>query len=63
VNCLRNGQESQMNARNALRATEQIFAAWESARRRGLVRLPLEIDDNPLEAMVAAGELRPTPAE
>ena len=63
VDCLESGRESQMNARNALRATEQIFAVWESVRRRGMVRLPLQIEDNPLEAMVAGGELRPKPAE
>ncbi len=36
----------------ALRSTEVIFACWESARRGGRVDLPLEIGDNPLEAMV-----------
>jgi len=53
------GGESELNARNALNATELIFGAWESARRRGRVDLPLTIEDNPLEAMVASGELRP----
>jgi len=59
VDCLRTGGESQMNARNALRATEQIFACWESVRRRGMVTLPLDIEDNPLEAMIEAGDLKP----
>ena len=59
VDCVKTGHESMMSADNALRATEQIFAAWESVRRRGLVRLPLDIDDNPLHAMVEAGDLKP----
>ncbi len=36
----------------ALRGTEVIFGAWESARQRGRVDFPLQIDDNPLEAIV-----------
>jgi len=47
----------ELRATNALNATELIFGIWESARRRGRVDLPLEIDDNPLEAMVEAGDL------
>jgi predicted dehydrogenase len=50
---------SQLTAENALDATEIIFACWESVRRRGAVELPLEIEDNPLEAMIDSGELRP----
>ena len=38
-----------------------IFGAWESARRRGRVEFPLDIEDNPLEAMVESGELTPEP--
>lgn len=53
---------SELSASNALQATELIFASWESVRRRGRVELPLEIDDNPLESMVDAGDLDPTPA-
>ncbi len=34
-----------------------IFARNESSRRRGRVELPLEIDDSPLQAMIASGEL------
>jgi predicted dehydrogenase len=50
-------RESELSAANALQATELIFAAWESARRRGRVSLPLKIDSNPLEELVDAGEL------
>jgi predicted dehydrogenase len=57
VHSLRTGTESELSGANALQATELIFGAWESARRPGRIDLPLEIDDNPLEAMVDAGEL------
>ncbi len=60
VRCLQEGTTSELCAENALQATEIIFACWESARRRGLVELPLDIEDNPLEEMVATGALRPS---
>ncbi|MWV41979.1 Gfo/Idh/MocA family oxidoreductase [Natrialba sp. INN-245] len=63
VRCLETGEEPELGARNALNATELIFATWESARRRGRVDLPLEIDDNPLESMIDDGDVRPEPRE
>ena len=57
IQSLDEGRESELSAANALQATELIFAAWESARRRGRVSLPLEIDSNPLKELVEAGEL------
>ncbi len=63
VHSLDGGTESALSGRNALDATELIFAAWESSRRRGRVDLPLDIDDNPLETMVEEGELTPLPPE
>jgi len=62
VTAVREGGESELCARNALNATELAFGTWESARRRGRVEFPLEIEDNPLEAMVEAGDLAPEPA-
>lgn len=59
VQCYREGHDSQMNGHNALRATEQIFACWESARRRGRVEIPADIEDNPLVAMIESGDLKP----
>ena len=59
---LQTGREPQLSARKALPATETLFACCESSRRRGHVALPLTIDDNPLQAMVAGGEMRPEPA-
>lgn len=63
VDAVLNGTESELSARNALNAAEIIFATYESARKRGRVDLPLEIDDNPLVAMVDSGELNPEPSE
>ena len=63
VAALEEGRPCAIGGRSALRSTELIFATWESARRRGRIDLPLEIDDNPLEAMVESGELSPAAAE
>jgi len=63
VDALDTGDPSELRAENALNATALIFGAWESARRRGRVEFPLDIDDNPLEAMVESGELNPEPSE
>ncbi|MFB6174089.1 MAG: Gfo/Idh/MocA family protein [Halobacteriales archaeon] len=59
VGAYREGRASRLDADNALNATEIIFGAWESVRRRGRVDLPLEAEDNALEAMVEAGDLAP----
>ncbi|WP_207592451.1 Gfo/Idh/MocA family oxidoreductase [Halomontanus rarus] len=63
VRCLEAGEEPELGAENALNATELIFATWESARQRGRVDLPLDIDDNPLESMIESGALAPEPME
>jgi predicted dehydrogenase len=52
INALNTGREPELSARRALRATELIFATYESSRRRGRVDLPLTIDDSPLAAMM-----------
>lgn len=57
VTSLDDGTKSELAAENALQSTELIFAAWESARQQGRVSLPLEITDNPLEAMVESGTM------
>jgi predicted dehydrogenase len=59
VTCLDEGTVPETCAANALQATEIMFACYESVRRRGLVRMPLEIDDNPLHEMVDSGTLSP----
>jgi len=63
VDCLEAGTEPELSARHALSTTEVIFAAYESARKRGRVDLPLRIEDNPLESMVEAGQLQPESAD
>ncbi len=62
VRALEEGGTSELCAANALQATEIIFACWESSRRRGIVNLPLDIEDNPLEEMVKSGALKPRKA-
>lgn len=57
IDALATGRESQLCARRALIATEIIFACWESSRRRGRVDLPLDVDDNALNAMIEAGQI------
>jgi predicted dehydrogenase len=59
VKAIRQGKTSQLSAENALKTTEIIFGCYESARVRGRVDLPLKIRDNPLEAMIQSGQLRP----
>ena len=63
VEHFRAGTWSMLNMHNALNATEQIFACWESARRRARVDIPIEAEDNPLMAMIEAGDLTPAPAD
>jgi predicted dehydrogenase len=62
IEAYRTGTDSALRAELALQGTELIFAAYESVRSRGRVDLPLEVDDNPLEAMVEEG-LLPVSAE
>ena len=59
VACLLEGRTCQLCAENALIATEIIFGAYESSRRRARVDFPLDIEDNPLAAMVESGDLSP----
>ncbi|MBO3802890.1 MAG: Gfo/Idh/MocA family oxidoreductase [Candidatus Brockarchaeota archaeon] len=55
VDALQTGREPELSARKALNATEIIFACYESSRRRAVVRLPLDVDDNPLAEMIKSG--------
>lgn len=63
VEAVGSDERSELCARNALNATEIIFAGYESARNCGRVDLPLSIDDNPLESMVESGALSPSTEE
>ena len=42
IDALKTGREPELSARRALRATELIFATYESSHRAGRVELPLE---------------------
>jgi UDP-N-acetylglucosamine 3-dehydrogenase len=57
VEALKTGRESAISAAKAIRATEVIFAGYESSRRRGRVDLPLDVDDNALVSMIETGEI------
>lgn len=59
VDALEHDEEPIISGNRALGATEVVFGIWESARRRGRVSLPLDVDDNPLAAMIESGELPP----
>ena len=56
VDALKTGREPELSGHRALRATELSFATYESSRRRGRVDLPLDIEDSPLAALIAAAK-------
>lgn len=60
IDCVLTGRECELSGENALKATEIIFACWESSRRRGRIDLPLMDEGNALKEMVDAGELSPS---
>ncbi len=55
LDALKMGREPELSGRRALRATEVIFATYESSRRRGRVELPLDVEDSPLQALLGEG--------
>ena len=57
VEALKYGREPELSGQRVIKATELIFAAYESSRRRARVDLPLDIDDSPMHTMVTAGEM------
>ncbi|SFL43556.1 Predicted dehydrogenase [Halogranum rubrum] len=52
-------REPVLSGKRGLNTAEILFAGFESVRSRGRVDLPLDLDDNPLEAMVEDGDLTP----
>jgi predicted dehydrogenase len=53
VDCLESGEEPETSYLKALRASEIIFALYESVRRRARVELPLtDVLDNPLHSLL-----------
>ncbi len=61
LECLESGREPELSSRRALRATELIFATYESSRRRGRVMLPLELEDSALITGLQEGYWHPRP--
>lgn len=59
VDALRHGRRSELDGRIGLNTAEILFGGYESVRRRGRVDVPLDIDDNPLEALIESGALSP----
>lgn len=57
VNSYREGRETQLQADVAMKGHEIAYACYESVRSRELVKLPIDIEDHPLEQMVASGQL------
>ncbi len=50
VDALREGREPELSSRKVLKATELIFATYESARRGGRIDLPLQAEDSSILA-------------
>ncbi len=61
--CLETGEEPVLSGRRGLNTAEILFGGYESVRKRGRVDFPLEITDNPLEAMVESDALTPASEE
>lgn len=57
LDCLESGKEPELSYQKALRASEIIFALYESVRCHARISLPLEgVTDNPFITMLEAGE-------
>lgn len=57
VDALKYGREPELSGHRVIKATELIFATYESSRRRARIDLPLDIDDSPMHTMVEAGAM------
>jgi len=55
VDAMDSGDEPELSSHRALRATELIFATYESSRRHGRVILPIDVDESALMAMLTDG--------
>lgn len=57
IDCLQSGEEPEVSHRRALRASEIIFATYESVRRNARVMLPLtDVTDSPFISMLENGQ-------
>lgn len=59
IDCLKTGREPKLSVHNAIRATELIFATYESSRSRKRIDLPLQTDDSALLTMLEQGVIGP----
>ncbi|MEJ7900481.1 MAG: hypothetical protein WKF63_01450 [Thermomicrobiales bacterium] len=50
LDSLKLGREPELSSRMVIKATELIFATYESARRCGRIALPLDTDDSAIIA-------------
>ena len=57
LRCVESGEEPALSSRTALASTELLFAAYESARQRAQVVLPLEAEDWAFSSMLEDGTL------
>jgi predicted dehydrogenase len=57
VDSLRTGRDCQIKAENAIRGQEDVYACYESVRRRSKVTLPIDIEDHPFLDLVQRGVL------
>jgi len=53
IDALKTGREPELSARRALRATELIFATYESSRRGGRIALPLDALPSPFPGVAS----------
>lgn len=60
LDSLERGVEPELSYKKALRATEIIFALYESVRRRARVELPLDTRDNAFLSMLEEGQITTT---
>jgi len=59
IDCLASGEEPEVSHRKALRASEIIFAFYESVRRNARVSLPVSgFTDSPFISMLRSGEFK-----
>jgi UDP-N-acetyl-2-amino-2-deoxyglucuronate dehydrogenase len=57
IDCLETGEEPEVSHKKALRASELIFATYESVRRNARVELPLQgVTDSPFITMLENGQ-------
>lgn len=59
VDCLESGEEPEVSCQKALRASEIIFAVYESVRRNARVQLPISgFSDSPFITMLENGQFK-----